>query len=588
MALEPVISTIQSASSRRKSLTQRSADYFGMSTPSEFSAAVSLFVFMVVLKLINITSYRFDSDESQHMHVIWAWARGFVQYRDVFDNHMPLFQIMFAPIFGLIGDQATILYWMRYILLPMYFVGAWCTYRIGELLFSRRAGVWAVILVGLYTLYHFISFEFRTDNLWAPLWLLCITTLISGALTMPRALIGGLLLGFCFSVSMKSILLLLALLGSAPIALFLVGRKQLGLSWAHLARCTAAFLAAVPLAPGTIAVAFGLAGVWRDFRYCTFEHNILPHLNAKNHPAWWIIIFPIVFPFVIYGARLIVRATSEPAVAFRRAFIFLICGFYVLALRSFWNFLIRQDYLPYYPLVFVLISAALLAISPHVAKRDLRVSHYLRRVPLPGFVALAEFLLIIATRPFWIDRAQIETNLLRGVLKLTDPGDYVLDCKGETIFRQRCFRPVTESIMMERLNRGLVADNAAERAVETHTCVAVMKGRMPLRAKKFIWENYIPVGNDLRVAGRFLYPSAEDSSRMDFEVVIPASYKIIARDGPVSGTLDGMPYNGARFLVPGRHTFVQTSSGTQLAVLWAQAVDRNFTPEKFSHPRAKG
>jgi hypothetical protein len=111
---------------------------------------------------------------------------------------------------------------------------------------------------------------------------------------------------------------------------------------------------------------------------------------------------------------------------------------------------------------------------------------------------------------------------------------------------------------------------------------------MPLRAKKFIWENYIPVGNDLRVAGRFLYPSAEDSSRMDFEVVIPASYKIIARDGPVSGTLDGMPYDGARFLVPGRHTFVQTSSGTQLAVLWAQAVDRNFTPEKFSHPRAKG
>src|SRR5438477_8839 len=138
------------------------------------------------------------------------WARGFVQYRDVFDNHMPLFQIMFAPIFGLIGDRATILYWMRFILLPMYFVGAWCSYRIGELLFSRRAGIWAVILAGLYSTYHFTSFEFRTDNLWAPLWLLCVTVLISGAFTVPRALIAGLLLGFCFSVSMKSILLFLA------------------------------------------------------------------------------------------------------------------------------------------------------------------------------------------------------------------------------------------------------------------------------------------------------------------------------------------------------------------------------------------
>src|SRR5205823_148644 len=192
-----------------------------------------------VRKLINTTTYRFDSDEPQHMHVIWAWARGLVQYRDVFDNHMPLFQIMFAPIFGVIGDRATILYWMRFILLPMYFVGAWCTYRVGESVFSRRAGIWAVILTGFYTKYHFSSFEFRTDNLWAPLWLLCVTVLISGALTVPRAVVAGLLLGFCFGISMKSALLLVSLLVGAAVALVLIGRKRLGQSWSHLARCAA-------------------------------------------------------------------------------------------------------------------------------------------------------------------------------------------------------------------------------------------------------------------------------------------------------------------------------------------------------------
>ena len=87
-----------------------------MSGPAEFVAAVSLFTLMIVIRLVNMVQSRFDTDESQHMHVIWAWARGFIQYRDVFDNHMPLFQIMFAPIFGLIGDRATILYWMRFIL----------------------------------------------------------------------------------------------------------------------------------------------------------------------------------------------------------------------------------------------------------------------------------------------------------------------------------------------------------------------------------------------------------------------------------------------------------------------------------------
>jgi hypothetical protein len=114
-------------------------------------------------------------------------------------------------------------------------------------------------------------------------------------------------------------------------------------------------------------------------------------------------------------------------------------------------------------------------------------------------------------------------------------------------------------------------------------------GRMPARAKAFVWGNYIPVGNNLLVAGRFLGPSSTDSTRMDFDVVIPASYKIIARDNvPVRGTLDGIPYDGARFLAPGKHTFVQTSPGATLVLLWAQAVDRNFIPLKFSRPAAKG
>jgi hypothetical protein len=386
---------------------------------------------------------------------------------------------------------------------------------------------------------------------------------------------------------MKSVLLLVALLVGASIALFLVGRKELGQSWPHLARCAAAFFFTTFLVPGIIAAAFALGGIWRDFYYCNFEHNVLPHLSPKNHPAWWIVIFPIGFPFVIYAARLIVRAAPEPALAFRRGFIFLICGFYAPALYSFWNLLTRQDDLPFYPLAFILVSGGLLAISPYFARYDPPIGCYLRRIPLPAFVTLLELFVLIASRPFWIDRARLETGLLRGVLKLTEPGDFVLDCKGETIFRQRCFWPVTESIMLERLARRLVADDAAERAVETRACVAAMKGRMPFHARKFIWENYISVGNDLKVAGRFLRPSATDGSRLEFEVVIPASYKIIARDGPVEGTLDGTPYEGARFLAPGVHTFVQTSSRTQLAALWTRAVDRNFLPEKYFPPRPK-
>src|SRR5262249_16728307 len=164
---------------KHTSFARRGAAYFEMSGPGEFIAAAILFALMLVIRVAHIMRYAFDSDESQHLHVIWGCARGFVQFRDVFYNHMPLFQLLFAPIFGLIGDRALILYMMRFIMLPLYFVAAWCTYQIGTSLFSRRAGVWAMILVGLFSPYHFVSIAFRTDNLLAPLLLLFVTVLVT-------------------------------------------------------------------------------------------------------------------------------------------------------------------------------------------------------------------------------------------------------------------------------------------------------------------------------------------------------------------------------------------------------------------------
>src|SRR5215469_8908220 len=280
--------TSRAPSLRARSIAQRASDYFGMSGPAEFTAAAILFVLMIVVKLVNVTRYRFDSDEPQHMHVIWAWARGFIQYRGVFDNHMPLFQIMFAPIFGMIGDRATILYVMRFILLPMYFVAAWCTYQIGTSLFSRRAGVWAVILAGLFTRYHLISLEFRTDNLWAPLWLLCITVLVARPLTVRRALAAGLLLGLCFGVSMKSILFLLSIALAALLTLLLVGRRNLALSWTHRLQCIAAFVVSTATIPATIMIFFAFKGIWRDFRYCVFDFNFLVRGASHNSLAYGI------------------------------------------------------------------------------------------------------------------------------------------------------------------------------------------------------------------------------------------------------------------------------------------------------------
>ena len=568
------------------SLARRGATYFEMSDSREFIAAAVLFALMIVIRVANILHYRFDSDEPQHLHVIWGWARGFVQYRDLFDNHMPLFHITFAPIFGLIGDRATVLYVMRFVLLPLYFVAAWCTYKIGTCLFSRRAGIWAVILAGLYTRYHLISLEFRTDNLWAPLWLLCLTTLVTGPLTVRRALVAGLLLGLCFGVSMKSILFLLSIGLAAPLTLLLVGRRNLALSWTHLVQCIAAFVVSTATIPATIMIFFAFKGLWHDFLYCVFDFNLLAPGASRNSLAYRLplaLTIISVLLVTVYVARRMIRGTDITGLAFRRVFVLMVCTSYFLAFKTYWPVRSHDDDPPFYPLVAVLCSGALLAASTKLISFKWNAGEILRRVPVPVFLAVGEIFVLIAMQPIWKDRTKRESDLLRNVLTLLKPGDYVLDCKGETVFRQRGVRAVYETITKSAIQRGLILDNAPQRCVETLTCVVAttLIRTFPRDTSRFVRRNYLRVTNNLRIAGRELKPSATNPLRCKFEVTIPASYEIISPSENVSGTLDGIPYKGARFLAAGSHRFESTSPSHGLVLLWAQAVARHFIP--FEH-----
>jgi len=577
MSWRPAATTTTLASPRRgRALTRRIADYFGLSYPHEFASAVSLLIALILLRVITVMHYKFGADEPQHLHVIWGWARGFVQYRDLADNHMPLFQILCAPIYKLIGDRATILYWMRILLQPLYIVAFWCTYRIGSLLFSRRVGVWAAILAGLSFDYAFCSVEFRTDNLWAPLWLLCMSVLLGGALTTRRALIAGFLMGLCFGVSMKTSLLVMSTVIGGSMTLIFVGRERLGIGWRQILGALTAFFATALIVPATIMAAFALYGIWPQFRYWIFDHNVVPGLT--NHPGWWVIIFAVGFPLVALEARRAVAATPETIVAARQSFVFVTAGFFFTALLSFWPFLSRQDYLPFYPLAFVICTGAVLTVWDRWTRhRD--IAKIWRAVPMPALFGVCELLVALLVHPFWVDKAKLESDLLRTTLKLTEPGDFVFDRRGETVFRQRCFYPIIETFTKERIRRGLMADNTIQRCIDTRTCVATLPDDMPSATFRFLEQNYLPIGNRLRVAGVLLH-SSTDGKHFDFEIVIPASYKIIARDAStVMGVLDGERYEGKeRFLSPGIHTFVQTSAGANLVVFWAQAVDRNFRP----------
>src|SRR5437016_8503538 len=169
---------------------------------------------------------------------------------------------------------------------------------------------------------------------------------------------------------MKTLLLIMSTLFGGSLTLIFVGRERLGIGWRQILGALAAFFASALIVPATIMAAFALYGIWPQFRYWVFDHNVVPGLS--NHPAGWVIIFAVGFPLVALGARRIVAATPEAVVAARRSFVFVTAGFFFTALVSFWPFLSRQDCLPFYRRASGICTGAALAISdPGAPKRNI-------------------------------------------------------------------------------------------------------------------------------------------------------------------------------------------------------------------------
>ncbi len=568
-----VQSNLMPSQSRVNPSVSRLQDYFGLASRSEVWIAAGLLCLGTFFKFWNVFLFRFNSDEPQHLHVVWAWTHGLVQYRDVFDNHMPLFQLLGAPILGLLGEHAADLYWMRLLMVPLYFLSLWCVYRIGTIAFSRRVGLWATLLASGISVYHFCSTEFRTDNVWTPLWFLCLIVFVGNPFAFRSFIVSGLLLGLCFGISMKTTLILATMVSACGIAIALVGWRRLGLTLRQLAVGAAFFAVCMAVVPLLIIGYFAARGVGSQFQYCVFAYNLEPADTKIYLNLLWLVGG---VPILIYVTRKFIRKETNPTVAFRQAFVGLTCGMYFLLLYGVWRHITREDYLPLFPLVALVCVAVLSKVSDILSEWRL-MPRLLLQFPLQAIAACLVMILDLALRIPVTNDAAKEVNRVRDVLALTNPDDSVFDCKGETVFRKRSVRYVLETLTVDRIERGEIADELEEQSPEARARVAVISDEMPENGEKFLEANYLTVGHGVMVAGSRLNAASTADGTVRFHVAIPDRYEIITPDRPAPGLLDGIPAEGGRFLAVGEHSFVPAEPGPPLAVLWAQAVDRQFT-----------
>jgi hypothetical protein len=371
---------------------------------------------------------------------------------------------------------------------------------------------------------------------------------------------------------MKTSLLTGGLVAGAGMTLVILARRGAAPAPGWLAARGLAALAGLATVPALVAAYFVGRGAWAPLVYNTVTHNIVPGLGLWRKGLWSLAALPAL-PIVWYVARQLVNQATDTMQGARRAFIMATGAFYFTALNCFWPLVTRQDSLPSIPMAAIFAAPVLVA-----AGARLRSTRFARvAVLIPAMAGALEVTMALAAEPIWRDATVEQRKFLTEVLRLTRPGESVMDVKGECIFRSRPYYYGLEHMTVARIKLGTIPDDIVAHILLARTAVVSEDSdRYPEGTRAFLNQHYLPVGS-LRVAGQWLEPIRGASPRQ-FEVVIPGAYVLVASHGRVRGQLDGSGYIGPRQLASGSHAYLASSGEDSVAVVWATAVERGFSP----------
>ncbi|HEX7191527.1 MAG TPA: glycosyltransferase family 39 protein [Thermoanaerobaculia bacterium] len=499
---------------------------------------------LLAARFLLVFRYRFDSDEPQHMHVAWAWSHGLVQYRDVFDNHMPLFHLITSPLFVIGGDDPRLLFAARMLMMPLFALSIGLVWLIAQKLFDTRTAFWAAGLAAITPPFFLGSLEYRTDDLWIVCWLAALAITMSNMRPLPKAIFGGLALGLAAGVSMKTTLFVAAITVAGALTPLLTRNRGARRTLRDVVRWVAVFTVCVAVVPLTIAGAFAAAGAWRWFHYGVFAHNVFPYEHAYR------LLYFVPLYFIVRTIALrIARSEGDDTIVRKRLFLFLAASVYFVVLVSFWPMTSAESYLPFYPVAAILVAPLLLRS---------------RTVLVPATVAAALIVMTVVTARPWRNDAATAVQVVETVLTLTSPEEPVMDLKGESVFRHRPWYYALEAITNVKLRLGNIRDDIAAALVKSRTHV-VVSSSLPPTSRRFVEANYVPWGI-VRVAGVRL---GHLSTRMHFRIAIPGTYIVISSGHSVIAQIDGCDTRGGVDLAPGDHYVASVEPIEDATIIWS-------------------
>lgn len=141
--------------------------------PQPKGQKILIFLLIVLLGLLLIALFfvssrrYFDEDELEAIHTTWKMNQGEEIYVDFFQHHNPFFYYVLKPLLRNLSQNSNSLLLLRKIhtLVPLGII--LCTFWIGALLFNRRVGLSAAIILAASQTFLNDAIELRPDVLQA-------------------------------------------------------------------------------------------------------------------------------------------------------------------------------------------------------------------------------------------------------------------------------------------------------------------------------------------------------------------------------------------------------------------------------------
>jgi hypothetical protein len=248
-------------------------------------AALAALVAGLGVMVLRALHEQFDADEFQHLHLAWQVAGGRLLYRELFDNHGPLYTLLNAAQLQLTGAPASfeLLFWCRGQSIAMSLGLLALTYAIGRrLALPRPVALAAVGVTALLVMFQDKAGECRPDPLQNLFWFGGLLLLLAPAArrTGPCLFAAGALLGLAVLTNAKAAL--------APFALalcYLGGPRLHGLPWPTVRRELALLSAGGLLVYLLALLWFARLGTIADWHLHQFWWNLLFVGGGEEQPV---------------------------------------------------------------------------------------------------------------------------------------------------------------------------------------------------------------------------------------------------------------------------------------------------------------